>query len=75
MTNKEDPFSGIKNNWRFIVLIFLVGGAYFQFSQMQKDIETLNLRLDKKIKILNQNDDRIHELDKTISILQSKNCN
>ena len=47
-----------------ITLIFLAGMAYAEFKIMQMEIETIEQRLDKKIKMINELEDRIIELEK-----------
>lgn len=47
-----------------ITLIFLAGMAYAEFKIMQMEIETIEHRLDKKIKMINELEDRIIELEK-----------
>jgi flagellar biosynthesis chaperone FliJ len=50
-----------------IALIFLAGMAYAEFRIMQMEIETIEQRLDKKIKIINALEERIDNLE--------NNCN
>jgi energy-converting hydrogenase Eha subunit H len=45
-------------------VIFTMGVAYSQIGQLEEDINVLEQRLEKKIKIINENDDRINELEK-----------
>lgn len=47
-----------------IALIFAAGGMYSEFRLMKKDLETVEHRLDKKIKILNEHDKRIYKLER-----------
>jgi len=47
-----------------IALIFLAGMAYAEFKIMQMEIETIEQRLDKKIKMINELEDRIIDLEK-----------
>ena len=46
-----------------IALIFLAGMAYAEFRIMQMEIETIEQRLDKKIKIINALEERIDNLE------------
>ena len=46
-----------------ITLIFLAGMAYAEFRIMQMEIETIEQRLDKKIKIINGLEERIDKLE------------
>ena len=55
----------LKDNMVHIVaLVFLAGMAYAEFKIMQMEIDTIEVRLDKKIKIINELEDRIIELEK-----------
>jgi hypothetical protein len=53
-----------KNLIHILTLIFLAGMAYAEFKIMQMEIDTIEDRLDKKIKIINNLEDRIIELEK-----------
>jgi hypothetical protein len=54
----------LKNNMAHIItLIFLAGMAYAEFRIMQMEIETIEQRLDKKIKIINGLEERIDKLE------------
>ncbi len=50
-----------------IGIIFTMGIAYSQIGQLEEDIQVLEQRLEKKIKIINENDDRINELEKELA--------
>jgi hypothetical protein len=50
-----------------IGIIFTMGIAYSQIGQLEEDIQVLERRLEKKIKVINENDDRIIELEKEIA--------
>jgi flagellar biosynthesis chaperone FliJ len=57
----------LKNNMAHIItLIFLAGMAYAEFRIMQMEIETIEQRLDKKIKIINELEERIDNLEDKI---------
>ena len=53
-------------------VIFTMGVAYSQIGQLEEDIKVLEQRLEKKIKIINDNDDKINELEKELA---GMNCN
>jgi flagellar biosynthesis chaperone FliJ len=56
--------SYLKDNMvHIITLIFLAGMAYAEFRIMQMEIETIEQRLDKKIKIINGLEERIDKLE------------
>tara|TARA_R110002012_G_scaffold10005_2_gene46561 strand:+ start:7938 stop:8156 length:219 start_codon:yes stop_codon:yes gene_type:complete len=56
-----------------IGIIFTMGMAYSQIAQLGEDIVILDRRLEKKIKIINENEDRIVNLEKEIAKLEG--CN
>jgi|TARA_R110002020_G_scaffold189618_2_gene388871 hypothetical protein len=49
-----------------IGIIFTMGIAYSQIAQLGEDIAVLEKRLEKKIKMINENEDRIVELEKEL---------
>lgn len=53
-----------KNLIHILTLIFLAGMAYAEFKIMQMEIDTIENRLDKKIKIINDLEERIIDLEK-----------
>jgi len=53
-----------------IGIIFTMGMAYSQIAQLGEDIVILDRRLEKKIKIINENEDRIVELEKELAKLE-----
>ena len=55
-----------------IGIIFTMGIAYSQIAQLGEDITVLEQRLEKKIKIINECEDRIVDLEKEIATY--KNC-
>lgn len=46
-----------------IGIIFTMGIAYSQIGQLEEDIVVLEKRLEKKIKIINETDDKISKLE------------
>jgi len=54
-----------------IGIIFTMGIAYSQIGQLDEDIKVLEQRLEKKIKVINENEDRIVELEKEIAKINS----
>lgn len=56
-----------------IGIIFTMGIAYSQINQLGVDIIVLEKRLEKKIKIINENEDRIVNLEKELARLEG--CN
>ena len=64
--NKNFTFS-IGNIIWIIGIIFTKGIAYSQIEQLGEDIKVLEQRLEKKIQIINDNEDRIIELEKELA--------
>lgn len=64
--NKKPPLT-----WQTLIMllgfIFTVGGVYSEFTSMGREIETLSKRLDKKIQIINQLEEEVHELELKIT--------
>ena len=54
-----------------IGIIFTMGIAYSQIGQLDEDIKVLEQRLAKKIKVINENEDRIVELEKELARLKA----
>ena len=54
-------------------LIFSMGIAYSQIAQLDEDIIVLEKRLEKKIKVINECEDRIVELEKELARTNCKN--
>ena len=52
-------------------VIFTMGVAYSQIGQLEEDIKVLEQRLEKKIKIINENDDKINELEKELAAMKA----
>lgn len=48
-----------------------MGVAYSQIAQLEEDLVVLENRLEKKIKILNENEDRIVEIEKELAKINS----
>lgn len=68
---QKDFTISIGNIIWIIGIIFTMGIAYSQIGQLDEDIIVLEQRLEKKIKIINENEDRIVELEKELAKLKS----
>tara|TARA_R110001606_G_C15268376_1_gene639227 strand:- start:723 stop:941 length:219 start_codon:yes stop_codon:yes gene_type:complete len=55
-----------------IGIIFMAGTVFANISQLGKDILILDQRLEKKIKIINECEDRIIELEKELAKINCK---
>jgi len=70
----KDLTLNIGNIIWIIGIIFTMGIAYSQIAQLSDDIVVLEERLEKKIKLINESEDRIVELEKEIIRLQESKC-
>lgn len=60
----------IANNWSLVVgilmTIFTAGTIFAQFTALQVELSTVHERLDKKIKVINELEDRIINIEKEL---------
>lgn len=60
----------LANNWSIVVgllaFIFTAGTIFAQFTALQSELSTVHERLDKKIKVINELEDRIVGIEKEI---------
>tara|TARA_R100000900_G_C3341035_1_gene165192 strand:- start:324 stop:539 length:216 start_codon:yes stop_codon:yes gene_type:complete len=68
---QKDFTVSIGNIIWIIGIIFTMGIAYSQIGQLDEDIKVLEQRLEKKIKVINENADRIVELEKELARLKA----
>ena len=68
---QKDFTISIGNIIWIIGIIFTMGIAYSQIGQLDEDIKVLEQRLEKKIKVINENADRIVELEKELAKLKA----
>lgn len=68
---QKDFTISIGNIIWIIGIIFTMGIAYSQIGQLDEDIKILEQRLEKKIKVINENADRIVELEKELARLKA----
>ena len=67
---QKDLTLSVGNIIWIVGIIFTMGIAYSQIAQLDEDILVLEKRLEKKIKVLNECEDRIVELEKELSTLK-----
>ena len=70
----KDLTLNIGNIIWIIGIIFTMGIAYSQIEQLSDDMIVLESRLEKKIKMINESEDKIVELEKEIIRLQESRC-
>ena len=68
---QKDLTLSVGNIIWIIGIIFTMGIAYSQIAQLGEDIEVLDRRLEKKIKIINECEDKIVELEKELVTIKS----
>ena len=60
----------LAKNWSiviwFVVAVFTAGGIFAEFTSLKTEVEILNERLDKKIKLIGELEDRILALEKEV---------
>lgn len=60
----------LANNWSIVVVllgaIFTAGTIFAEFTALKTELSTVHERLDKKIKIINQLEDRIIDIEKEL---------
>lgn len=60
----------LANNWSvvvgFLAAIFTAGTLFAEFTSLQAELTTVHERLDKKIKVINDLEDRIIALEKQV---------
>ncbi len=69
---QKDLTLSVGNIIWIVGIIFTMGIAYSQIAQLDEDIIVLEKRLEKKIKMINECEDRIVELEKELATI--KNC-
>ena len=67
-TNNMNKF--LQNNWSIVVgllaAIFTAGTLFSEFTALKTELSTVHERLDKKIKVINDLEDRIVEIEKEL---------
>lgn len=65
---EKENKSFLKENWSMLVWIvaavFASGGIYAEFSSLKMELHTVHERLDKKILVISNIEDRIYSLEK-----------
>ena len=64
------PDTFIKNNMSivisFLVAVFTAGGIFAGFSAIKNELTTVHERLDKKIRVINDLEDRLLDIEKQL---------
>lgn len=60
----------LSNNWSIIVgllaAIFTAGTLFSEFTALKTELQTVHERLDKKIKVINELEDRLVDIEKEL---------
>jgi hypothetical protein len=60
----------LSNNWSIIVgllaAIFTAGTLFSEFTALKNELKTVHERLDKKIKVINELEDRLVDIEKEL---------
>jgi len=60
----------LANNWSIVVgvlaAIFTAGSIFAEFTALKSELTTVHERLDKKIKVINELEDRIVDIEKEL---------
>ena len=63
----QETKSFLKENWSMLIwlvaAVFAAGGIYTEFSSLKMELHTVHERLDKKIIVINDIEDRIYVLE------------
>ena len=70
----KDLTLNIGNIIWIIGIIFTMGIAYSQIAQLSDDMVVIESRLEKKIKLINECEDKIVDLEKELIRLQESKC-
>lgn len=76
MKDKQNILDKFKNPtlWIALIAVMFTAGGFFSYLSVQlNNIDVIDQRLDKKIKVINELEDEVIELEKRIIILETKN--
>lgn len=71
MSKEENSINKfLSNNWSIVVgllaAIFTAGTLFSEFTALKNELSTVHERLDKKIKVINELEDRIVDIEKEL---------
>ncbi len=68
MSSSSNSF--IIKNWQiilwFVVAVFTSGGLFSEFTSLKTELNTVHDRLDKKVKVINELEDRLIDIEKQL---------
>lgn len=66
----QETKSFLKDNWSMLIwlvaAVFAAGGIYAEFSSLKMELNTVHERLDKKIVVIENLEERIYDIEKHI---------
>jgi len=66
----QETKSFLKDNWSMLIwlvaAVFAAGGIYAEFSSLKMELSTVHERLDKKIVVIENLEERIYDIEKHI---------
>ena len=70
MKEEMNIYKFLSNNWSIIVgllaAIFTAGTLFSEFTALKNELQTVHERLDKKIKVINELEDRLVDIEKEL---------
>jgi CII-binding regulator of phage lambda lysogenization HflD len=68
MNNSNNGF--IIKNWQiilwFVIAVFTAGGVFSEFTSLKSELTIVHERLDKKVKVINELEDRLIDIEKQL---------
>ncbi len=68
MSSSSNSF--IIKNWQiilwFVIAVFTSGGLFSEFTSLKTELNTVHDRLDKKVKVINELEDRLIDIEKQL---------
>ena len=68
MNNSNNGF--IIKNWQiilwFVIAVFTAGGVFTEFTSLKTELTIVHERLDKKVKVINELEDRLIDIEKQL---------
>ncbi|HAY89292.1 MAG TPA: hypothetical protein DCY51_07615 [Bacteroidetes bacterium] len=68
MNNSNNGF--IIKNWQiilwFVIAVFTAGGVFSEFTSLKTELTMVHDRLDKKVKVINELEDRLIDIEKQL---------
>ncbi len=70
MSSKTTAF--VESNWKWLITVLIGSGVlYSEFQSMKQDVTTNKRRLQNYIEVIKTQDDKIHDLEIRLTILET----